>query len=351
MKNELIHGRGALANPAGRFEPAQVELDLHQETWEEEIPGPRTLFLKDHSKSILTRNDSPDIPFSQSVNAYRGCEHGCIYCYARPTHEYLGLSAGLDFETKIFVKENAPALLRKELLKPGYEVDSITFSGITDCYQPAERRFQLTRRCLEVLATFRNPFCVITKNQLVTRDLDIIAPMARLNCAAVFITITSLDAGLCGQLEPRTSRPEARLRAIRELAEAGVPVGVMVAPVIPGLTDHELPKILEAAAKAGARHAGFVPLRLPHGVKDLFADWLEAHFPDRKNKVLGRVKEMRGGKLNDPNFGSRMQGEGEFADLMGAMFRAYTKKFGLNERELHLSRSHFQKPGEQLGLF
>lgn len=352
MKNHSMpaRGRGAVSNPAGRFEQAQVAPEL-EETWEEEIPGPKTTFFRDHSKSILTRNTSPDIPFSVSINPYRGCEHGCIYCYARPTHEYLGLSAGIDFETKIFVKENAPELLRKELMKPGYEVDSITISGITDCYQPAERRFQVTRRCLEVLAEFRNPFAIISKNHLVTRDIDIIAPMAQQNAAMVFVTITSLDADLCASMEPRTSRPEARLKAIRQLSEAGIPVGVMVAPVVPGLTDHEMPKILEAAAQAGAKMAGFVPLRLPHGVKDLFSEWLAAHYPDRKNKVLARIKEIRGGKLNDANFGSRMEGEGEFAEMLRMMFRNYTKKFGLNQREFHLNRSLFQKPGEQMGLF
>lgn len=347
-----MHGRGAPSNPAGRFEKTELSRDDVEEIWEEEPrPGPRTTFLADTSKTILTKNDSPDIPFSVSINPYRGCEHGCIYCYARPTHEYLGLSAGIDFETKIFVKENAPELLRKELLKPGYEVDSITISGVTDCYQPAERKFQITRRCIEVLQEFKNPVCLITKNQLVTRDLDLLAPMAAENLAAVFISVTSLSADLCGKLEPRTSRPEARLNAIRRLSEAGIPVGVMVAPVIPGITDFELPKILEAAAQAGARHAGFVPMRLPFGVKELFAEWLEVHFPERKEKVLNRIKEIRGGKLNDPNFGSRMQGQGEFAELMGKMFRNCARKLGLNQREIHLERGRFQKPGEQLGLF
>jgi DNA repair photolyase len=351
MENKIQKGRGTGTNASGRFEKAKIEREA-LETWEEEeAPGPRTNFFTDHSKSILTRNDSPDIPFSVSVNPYRGCEHGCVYCYARPTHEYLGLSAGLDFETKIFVKENAPLLLRKELLKPAYTPEVIAFSGITDCYQPAERRYRLTRQCLEVLSEFRNPFTIISKNQLVRRDIDLIAPMAELGCAAVFVTVTSLDSGLAAKLEPRTARPMARLETIRQLSAAGIPVGVMIAPVIPGLTDHEMPKILEACAEAGARMAGFVPLRLPYGVTELFSEWLEAHYPDRKEKVLGRIREIRGGKLNDPNFGSRMQGTGEFAKMMGAMFDRYSKKFALNQRRLALTAEHFRRPGEQLGLF
>lgn len=343
-------GRGAVTNATGRFEKAQVHSEP-QETWEDEAPSPRTIFFRDHSKSILTRNDSPDIPFNVSVNPYRGCEHGCVYCYARPTHEYLGLSAGLDFETKVFVKENAPELLRKELMKKSYEPDVITFSGITDCYQPAERRYRLTRQCLEVLAEFRNPFTIISKNQLVRRDIDIIAPMAEQNCAAVFVSVTSLDADLAGKLEPRTARPSARLETIRQLSEAGIPVGVMVAPLIPGLTDHELPKILEGAAQAGAKMAGYVPVRLPHSVSELFSDWLAVHFPEKREKVLNRVREIRDGKLNDPNFGSRMQGSGEFAKMMQLMFERYSRKFALDQYRLRLTTEHFQKPGEQLGLF
>lgn len=347
----VTKGRGAGGNVTGRFESTQLELDPVEPVEGEEPRALRTTFLKDSARSILTYNKSPDIPFDTSVNPYRGCEHGCVYCYARPTHEYLGMSAGLDFETKILVKEDAPKLLRQELMKASYKPDVINISGVTDCYQPAERRFRLTRGCLEVLAEFKNPFTIITKNHLVTRDIDIIAPAAREGRAAVFLTVTSLNPDITAVLEPRTSRPSARLEAIQELAEAGVPTGVMMAPVIPAITDHEMPAILEAAAKAGAKFAAFTPLRLPLSVAPLFVEWLENHFPDRKEKVLSRIKEIRGGELNDPNFGSRMRGQGEFADLMRQVFHRYTKKFCLNEKNLDLSPEAFQRPGEQMRLF
>lgn len=337
-------GRGAGGNLTGRFEKQSIERDPGEEVRAD------TQFIEDHSRTILTRNDSPDIPFSLSINPYRGCEHGCIYCYARPTHEYLGYSAGLDFESRILVKKNAAELLRKELLKPSYQPEVINISGVTDCYQPAERKFRVTRACLEVLNEFRNPFTVITKNHLVTRDLDLFASMAEINGTAVFITVTSLDPDLTAILEPRTSRPSARLEAIRALSGAGVSVGVLIAPVIPAITDHEMPSILEAAAGAGAKFAAFTPVRLPLSVAPLFAEWLGNHFPDRKEKVLSRIKSMRGGKLNDPNFSSRMQGEGEFADLLGQVFARYTKKYGLNQKELRLSTEYFQTPGGQLSL-
>ncbi|MGZ3654792.1 MAG: PA0069 family radical SAM protein [Bdellovibrionota bacterium] len=342
-----LRGRGAGSNLSGRFESRSLEPD----PGEEPLPHPRTQFLADHSRTVISRTDSPDVGFRASVNPYRGCEHGCAYCYARPTHEYFGMSAGLDFETKVLVKHEAPVLLRSELLKPRYEPETLNFSGVTDCYQPAERRFRLTRSCLEVLAEFRHPFTIITKNALVTRDLDIIAPMASLQAAAVFVSVTSLDPKITEVMEPRTSRPAARLEAIRALSEAGVPVGVMVAPVIPGITDHELPLILEAAANAGATHAGFTPVRLPLSVAPLFEEWLGNHFPDRKERVLNRIRSMRGGKLNDPNFRSRMRGEGEFASLLSQMFHTHVRKLGLNRERLELSHAHFQRPGEQLGLF
>lgn len=345
------HGRGAPLNDGGRFESQVLEMDFSELPPGEERPDPRTTFYRDHARSILTRNDSPDVGFSLSVNAYRGCEHGCVYCYARPTHEYLGLSAGLDFETKIFVKHDAPALLRKELLKPSFTPETITMSGITDCYQPAERKFQLTRQCLEVLSEFRNPVVIITKNNLVTRDLDLLARMAEWGGAKVFVSVTSLDAGLAARLEPRTSRPAARLAAIRALSGAGVPVGVMVAPVVPGLTDHEMPSVLEAAAEAGAVSAGYVPVRLPHGVGELLTAWLEVHFPERKEKVLNRIRSLRGGKLNDPNFNSRMRGRGEFADLFSQLFHVHTRKLGLNQQDHSLSTAQFRRPGEQFALF
>jgi DNA repair photolyase len=358
---DQIKGRGAGQNIPNRFEKTQTELeplevasgliDGHDGDFAPLPPsylGPKTQFFKDKSQSILTENNSPDVGFQFSVNAYRGCEHGCAYCYARPTHEYLGMSAGLDFESKIFVKERAPELLRKKLLSKFWEPETIAMSGVTDCYQPAERHLQLTRQCLEVMAEFRNPVAIITKNSLVTRDIDILKVLASHNAALVFISVTTLSAELCGKLEPRTSRPEARLRAIEELAKAGVPVGVNVAPVIPGLTDHELPGILKAAADAGASQAGFTPLRLPLTVRPLFVNWLETHFPDRKEKVLSHIRDIRGGKLNDSQFGSRMRGQGPMADNIRQMFHVYCNKYGLNKRDFNLSTVAFRRPKNQM---
>ncbi|RYZ78787.1 MAG: PA0069 family radical SAM protein, partial [Proteobacteria bacterium] len=278
----------------------------------------------------------------------RGCEHGCAYCYARPTHEYLGYSAGLDFESKIFVKEKAPELLANALMKKSWQCEPIAMSGVTDCYQPLERVKQITRGCLEVLNKFKNPVYLITKNHLVLRDLDLLKEMASWNGAMVFLSITSLDPDLIRVLEPRTSHPVSRLKAIEELAKAGVHVGVNVAPVIPGLTDHEMPAILKAAADAGAVSAGYTPVRLPLAVSPLFEEWLEVHRPLKKEKVLGLIRDVRGGKLNDANFGSRMRGEGAVADSLNQMFRLYTRKFGLNEKKISLSCEHFHRPGDQL---
>jgi DNA repair photolyase len=346
-----LKGRGALANPRNRFEPLTVIQD--PEAWDPEDPGPRTRFYRDASRSVIARNNSPDVPFDASVNPYRGCEHGCSYCYARPTHEYLGFSAGLDFETRILVKQDAPALLRRELSSPRWQPKVLAMSGVTDCYQPVERRLRLTRACLEVLVEFRNPVSVITKNHLVTRDADLLAELARDDCAMVFLSVTTLDPALQRVMEPRTSTPARRLAAIRTLSQAGIPVGVMVAPIIPGLTDHEMPAILEAAAAAGASAAGYVPLRLPHGVKELFSDWLEAHYPGRKEKVLNRLRELRGGKLYESRFGLRMRGEGPWAEQLDALFEAGRRKAGLDRKRIELSTTAFRRsaPGGQLGLF
>lgn len=348
-----IKGRGASSQLANRFEKNHVEME--PQDWdnyqEEEKPLLRTEFLKDTSKTILTENKSPDIGFRFSVNAYRGCEHGCAYCYARPTHEYLGFSPGLDFESKIMVKENAPELLREKLMSRSYQPEPIFMSGVTDCYQPIERKMQITRRCLEVLLQFKNPVGIITKNHLVTRDADLLAQFAQFQGSLVFISVTTLDAELCRDLEPRTSRPQARLEAIRILHEAGVPVGVNVAPLIPGLTDHELPAILKAAAEAGAQFAGYTPIRLPLAVTPLFSEWLEVHRPEKKEKVLGLIRDLRGGKLNDSEFGSRMRGEGPVAQNLAQMFRIYTQKFGLNQNETRLSVEHFCRPGDQMSFF
>jgi DNA repair photolyase len=317
-----------------------------------DLPAPATQFLKDNSSSIIATNDSPDVGFSASINPYRGCEHGCAYCYARPTHEYLGFSAGLDFETRIMVKEDAPELLRRELSAPRWKPQVLAVSGVTDCYQPIERRLQLTRHCLEVLLEFRNPFAIVTKNHLVTRDIDLLGQMAAFDAAAVFLSITSLDGELAGKLEPRATHPTGRLKAIGELSHAGIPVGVMVAPVIPGLNDHEIPEILQAAAAAGARYAGYVVLRLPNGVGPLFEQWLNQHASDKKEKVLGRIREMHGGRLNDPRFGSRMRGEGPIAEMIKTLFSLGCRKAGIAGRRPELSTAHFRNPGAgQLPLF
>jgi DNA repair photolyase len=340
-----IRGRGTAGNPANRFEPLVYEPDReHDDT---DAPGPKTQFFRDTSRSIIVYNDSPDVGFSASINPYRGCEHGCVYCYARPTHEYLGFSAGLDFETKIMGKEDAPELLRKELTSPRWKPQVLAVSGVTDAYQPIERRLQLTRRCLDVLLEFRNPVGIVTKNQLVTRDLDLLGELAKLHAAVVFLSVTTLDADLAGKMEPRTSRPRARLEAMQALTAAGVPVGVLVAPVIPGLNDHEIPAILEASAKAGARFAGFVVLRLPFGLGPLFEDWLTRHYPERKDKVLGRIRELRGGKLNDAHFGSRMRGEGRMAELIKNVFQMGCRQAGIVGRGPELSTDAFRRPGER----
>jgi len=335
--------RGAAQNPPNRFETIHLERDGE---WNpEEDPLPRTQFLKDSSKSIIAYNDSPDIGFEASVNPYRGCEHGCIYCYARPFHEYLGFSSGLDFETKIMVKENAPQLLREELSSPKWKPQVIAISGVTDCYQPVERKLKITRGCLEVLAEFRNPVGVVTKNFLVTRDIDVLSELARHNAVKIYISITTLDMDLRKVMEPRTSPPAARLEAVRRLAQAGIPVGILMAPIIPGLTDHEIPSVLKAAAEAGAKSAGHVTLRLPHAVAPLFEQWLQSHFPDRKEKVLNRLRAMRGGKLYDSQFGKRMRGDGIFADQIDQIFDAARRRAGISNDGPELSVAHFRRAG------
>jgi DNA repair photolyase len=344
-----IRGRGTAENPPNRFELLVYERDPADA--DGEGVAATTQFFRDRSRSVIARNDSPDVGFGASVNPYRGCEHGCAYCYARPFHEYLGFSAGLDFETKIMVKEDAPELLRRELESPRWRPEVLAFSGVTDCYQPIERRLRITRRCLEVITEFRNPVGIVTKNRLVARDVDLLAPLANLQAAMVLLSVTTLDGSLANKLEPRASHPAARLEAVRELAQAGVPVGVMVAPVIPGLTDHEIPSVLAAAAEAGASFAGFTMLRLPYAVAGLFEQWLDRHFPDKKEKVLGRVREMRAGKLNDANFGTRMRGEGNLANIIREMFVLARRKVGIAEKAPNLSTDAFQRPGDQRLLF
>ncbi|MEO5802382.1 MAG: PA0069 family radical SAM protein [Verrucomicrobiota bacterium] len=344
-------GRGAPSNPANRFEEIHFERDAE---WNpDEDAALRTIFLRDASQTAINYNDSPDIGFETSINPYRGCEHGCIYCFARPTHEYLGFSSGLDFETKIMVKENLPELLHKELSAKKWKPQTIVMSGVTDCYQPIERKLKLTRRCLEVLTEFRNPVAIITKNFLVTRDVDLYGELAKYDAAVINVSVTTLDEKLTPKLEPRASLPKHRLAAIKILSDAGVPVNVMVAPVIPGLTDHEMPAIIQAAREAGAKSVGYVPVRLPWSVSSLFEQWLQVHFPDRKENVLNRIRSMRGGKLNDPNFGSRMSGQGIFAEQMEQIFTVASRRAGFDKLERPtLSAAAFRVPdGPQLSLF
>ncbi len=349
-----IRGRGASWSPANRFEKLYVDLndpDVVDEDFEtEERPRPGTQYFRDGTKSIITRNNSPDVGFETSLNPYRGCEHGCIYCYARPTHEYLGLSAGLDFESKIMVKTNAAELLRAELESPRWQPQTLVMSGVTDPYQPVERKLRITRSCLEVLAKFRNPVAIITKNRLVTRDIDLLGDLASHNAAAVNVSVTSLDSNLQRVLEPRTSSPQARLDAIQQLRSAGIPVGVMVAPIIPGLTDHEVPGILDACADAGAQFAGYTIVRLPWAVAPLFEHWLEEHFPERKEKVIGRIRNLRGNRLNNSKWHTRMTGEGIFAEQIAALFRVGCHRAGIGKRP-KLSLAAFRRTKEQLNLF
>jgi DNA repair photolyase len=335
-----IPGRGASSNPANRFERLTVILGEGDEV------HPRTEFFADNSRTVLTRNESPDVGFDVSLNPYRGCEHGCVYCYARPSHEYLGFSSGLDFETQILVKRDAPRLLRGELASEAWTPQVIALSGVTDPYQPLERKLGLTRSCLEVLAEFRNPVSIVTKNHLVTRDLDILTELAEFDAVQVRLSVTTLDGGLRRVLEPRTSAPDRRLAAIAELARRGVPVGVMVAPVIPGLTEHEIPRILRAAGEAGARTAGYQLLRLPHAVKDLFREWLELHLPERANRILRRIEEVRGGRLNDSRFRYRMSGEGTYARQIGELFDKSRRRLGLSGERSSLSTTAFRRTSQ-----
>ena len=351
QKKSPVRGRGTGSNPAGRFEP--IELVPDPEYHDPDEPKVRTQYLTDTSRSVVSTNESPDVGFNKSINPYRGCEHGCIYCYARPYHEYLGFSAGLDFETKILVKKTAPELLRRELSSKKWRPEPLALSGITDPYQPVERRLKITRGCLEVLAEFRNPVIIITKNHLVTRDIDLLGELAEHNASAVFVSITTLDPGLVRKMEPRTSTPARRFEAIEALTKAGIPTGVFVAPIIPGLTDHEMPKIIQRAADAGAAFATYTIVRLPRGVKDLFVEWLEEQLPTHKDKVLNRIRSLRDGRLNDPRFRQRMRGTGVFADQIASMFALACKKAGIEKGKLAgLSTSAFRKPGQtQLGLF
>ncbi|HYD44114.1 MAG TPA: PA0069 family radical SAM protein [Phenylobacterium sp.] len=352
---QQLRGRGARSNASGRYEALTQEAFDDGWTVEDEAPPPlRTELQPEKAKTIIAKNDSPDVGFSRSINPYRGCEHGCIYCYARPAHAYMGLSPGLDFESKLFFKPQAGALLERELSAPRYKPQIIHVGGNTDPYQPVERKLRVTRQVLEVLQRFRHPFSIITKSALIQRDLDILAEMASDNLVRAAISITSLDRKLARSMEPRAATPPKRLEALRRLSEAGVPTVVMFAPVIPGLNDHEGEAVLEAAAKAGAVGAGYVALRLPLEIKDLFREWLETDHPDRAGRVMSLVRQMRGGRDYDMNWGVRMTGQGPIADLMSQRFRRAKKAFGLDRDPPPLDLGKFRvppRPGDQLGLF
>ncbi len=347
-------GRGATFNPEGRFE--RVSREAVDDGWaqaDEELPPFATTVAEEWAKSIIARNDSPDIPFDRSINPYRGCEHGCVYCYARPSHAYLGLSPGLDFETRLYAKANAAQLLRDELGKPGYRCGMIALGANTDPYQPIERERRITRGILEVLSECDHPVGIVTKSALVERDLDLLAPMAAKNLVRVHVSVATLDRELARRMEPRAASPRRRLETIRALSGARVPVGVMAAPVIPFLTDSELEQILEAAHGAGARFADYVLLRLPHEMAELFRAWLGIHYPLKAKHVMSRIVAMREGRENDPQFGSRMRGSGVFADLLAKRFRIACERLRLNAGCEPLDTSRFRAPARhgQLSLF
>ena len=350
--------RGTTANPANRYEPLAVEpadgdYPSDDPAWGDDRAEP-TQFFRDTSRSVLAENDSPDIGFRFSLNPYRGCEHGCTYCYARPSHEYLGFSAGLDFERRIMVKPDAPSLLRAALSAPRWVPQVVALSGNTDCYQPVERRLRLTRSCLEVFREFRNPVSIVTKNRLVTRDVDLLAALASHGAAHVQLSIASLDPDVARRMEPRASRPDRRLDALRVLSAAGVPAGVIIAPVVPGLNDEEIPAVLDAAAAAGACSARWQLVRLPPPVDELFTDWLGEQFPARKHRILNRIRECRDGRLTDARFGTRMRGLGVYAEQVAALFRTAARRAGLDRPLPAANTGAFRRPpraGEQLSLY
>jgi len=352
---QQVRGRGARSNASGRYEADTREAFDDGWTPDDVEPAQLTTTVSpEKAKVIITRNDSPDVGFSASINPYRGCEHGCIYCYARPAHAYMGLSPGLDFESKLFFKPHAAELLEGELSKPRYVPEAIHIGGNTDPYQPQERRLRVTRQVIEVLSRFNHPFSIITKSGLILRDLDLLAPLAAKNLVRVAISITSLDRKLARSMEPRAATPEKRLDAVKRLADAGVPVAVMFAPAIPGLNDHEMEAVLQRAAQAGARGAGYVALRLPMEIKDLFKEWLATDHPDRASRVMSLVRQMRGGKEYDAQWGKRMKGEGPIAALMSRRFAVAKARYGLDLRFDGLDLTQFRVPskaGSQIDLF
>lgn len=339
---------GSKIDPPNRFHAINMQRDLgdveSDGDYLHSLDNRSIEYIEDQSESIVSRNDSPDLPFTYSLNPYRGCIHGCAYCYARPGHEYLGFNAGLDFETRIVVKRDAPRLLRKFLAKKSWVPEPISFSGVSDCYQPAERHFELTRSCVEVVRACRQPFSIVTKNALVTRDLDLLGPLGQRNLVHVFVSVTTLDPALARDMEPRTSIPAARLRAVEQLAAAGVPVGVMVAPVIPGLNDCEIPAILKAAQAAGAQAAGMILLRLPLTVRPVFEEWIHRVRPDKAEMVLGRIRQTRDGKYNSSAFGQRMTGTGLLAEQIRGLFTTFRSKFGLSGQMENHNCDDFVRP-------
>ncbi len=354
VKYEVAKGRGATLQIEGRFESvARERVDDGWDRAEEELPPFRTTVTVEKAKSVIQRQDSPDLPYDYSLNAYRGCEHGCIYCYARPSHAYLNLSPGLDFETKLFAKPDAAKLLSAELAKPSYQCSPIALGSNTDPYQPIEREWKITRQILEVLAECRHPLSIVTKSALIERDLDLLAQLARDDLVQVFISVATLDTELARKMEPRAASPRRRLQAIRRLNDAGVPCGVLVAPVIPFLTDAELENVLQAAHEHGARTAAYTLLRLPYEVKDLFKDWLSTHYPLKAEHVMSRLREMRGGRENDPEFGTRFSGNGLFAQLLAKRFQLACDRIGFNREESILDTTRFIKPNRsgQQSLF
>jgi DNA repair photolyase len=350
MDKQPIRGRGASENPAHRFTDEYLEYDVDETTGALKRPG--TKILTNHTKEIISTNNSPDIGFDVSLNPYRGCEHGCAYCYARPTHEFLGMSPGLDFETKIVAKYDAPVLLREKLASKSWKPQTLVMSGVTDPYQPIEKELKITRKCIEVLAECNHPLVIITKNYGVTRDIDLLQKLACVNAVRVVLSITSLDKELIGTLEPRTSRPGKRLQAVRELTDAGIPVHVNIAPIIPGLTDDEIVPIMEAVKEHGAQSVSYTILRLPYSVKDLFLKWLADHQPNRKQKVINKLKSLKNGRLNRSEFGERFRGEGAYGEQIRQLMEIHKKRLGLDSNREPLNCSAFRRPQtDQLRLF
>lgn len=348
--SQPIKGRGSAQNPKNRFLKTNLEYEVDTETGQ--LKKPKTQLLKDHTSDIISRNQSPDIPFDVGLNPYRGCEHGCVYCYARPTHEFLGMSAGLDFESKIVVKYDAPGLLKKRLSDENWQPKTLVMSGVTDPYQPIEKELEITRRCVKILAECGHPLGIITKNHLVTRDIDYLKMLAEIGAVRVTISLTSLRPEITNVMEPRTSRPARRLKAIEELTKAGIPVNVNIAPIIPGLTDDEIVPMMETAANAGASSMAYTIVRLPYGVKDIFSKWLEDHFPDRKDKVLNRIRSLKSGELNRSGFGERFRSEGPYGEQIRQLVNIHRNRLGLTGGGVHLNGAEFRRPSMgQLNLF